>query len=85
MKTENFIKKFKNIDLPLHGVRLPSFEPSQSLRDRLGAEKDEDNASILKKLCNEGYKTKVEAKEIDPSKAKEYADRAKHELEMSFT
>tara|TARA_Y100001938_G_scaffold148199_1_gene231262 strand:- start:371 stop:2938 length:2568 start_codon:yes stop_codon:yes gene_type:complete len=81
MKTESFIKKFKNIDLPLHGVRLPSFEPSQSLRDRLGAEKDEDNASILKKLCNEGYKTKVEAKEIDPSKAKEYADRAKHELE----
>jgi len=80
MKTETFIKKFKKIDLPLHGVRLPSFEASQSLRDRLGADKDEDNASILKKLCNEGYKTKVEAKDIDPSKAKEYADRAKHEL-----
>ena len=80
MKTETFIKRFKKIDLPLHGVRLPSFEPSQPLRDRLGADKDEDNASILKKLCNEGYKTKVESKDIDPSKAKEYADRAKHEL-----
>ncbi len=80
MKTETFIKKFKKIDLPLHGVRLPSFEPSESLRDRLASDKDEDNASILKKLCNEGYKTKVEAKDIDPSKAKEYADRAKHEL-----
>jgi len=81
MKTETFIKKFKKIDLPLHGVRLPSFEPSESLRDRLGADKDEDNTSILKKLCNEGYKTKVKAKDIDPSKAKKYADRAKHELD----
>lgn len=81
MKTETFIKKFKKIDLPLHGVRLPSFEPSESLRDRLGADKDEDNTSILKKLCNEGYKTKVKSKDIDPSKAKKYADRAKHELD----
>lgn len=76
-----FLKKFKTIDLPLHGVRLPSFEPSESLRDRLASDKDENNASILKKLCNEGYKTKVKAKDIDPSKAKEYADRAKYELD----
>ena len=43
MTPETFTKKFKKIDLPLHGVRLPSFEISDSLRDRLDASKSENN------------------------------------------
>ena len=55
MTPEAFTKKFKKIDLPLHGVSLPSFEISESLRNRLDASKSEDNEKILRRLCYEGY------------------------------
>ena len=80
MTPETFTKKFKKIDLPLHGVRLPSFEISDSLRDRLDASKSENNEKILRRLTYEGYERRMLAKEIDPSKAKEYTDRAELEL-----
>ena len=81
MTVNAFVKKFKNIDLPLHGVRLPSFEISDSLRDRLDASKSEDNVKILRRLCYEGYEKRMLARQLDPLKAKEYTDRAEHELE----
>ena len=81
MTLDAFTKKFKKIDLPLHGVRLPSFQISDSLRDRLDASKSEDNVKILRRLCYEGYERRMLAKQIDPSKAEEYTDRAEHELE----
>jgi len=80
MTPEAFTKKFKKIDLPLHGVRLPSFEISESLRNRLDASKSEDNEKILRRLCYEGYEKRILAKQIDPSKAQEYTDRTEHEL-----
>ena len=80
MTPEVFTKKFKKIDLPLHGVRLPSFEISDSLRNRLGANKSEDNTKILRRLCYEGYERRMLAKQIDPLKAEEYTDRTEHEL-----
>jgi DNA polymerase-3 subunit alpha len=81
MTLDAFTKKFKKIDLPLHGVRLPSFQISDSLRDRLDASKSEDNVKILRRLCYEGYERRMLSRELDPSKAKEYTDRAEHELE----
>ncbi len=81
MTPETFTKKFKKIDLPLHGVRLPSFKISDELRDRLDASKSEDNVKILRRLCYEGYERRMLAKQIDPLKAEEYTDRAEHELE----
>ena len=80
MTPETFTKKFKKIDLPLHGVRLPSFEISDSLRDRLDASKSENNEKILRRLTYEGYERRMLAGEIDPLKAKEYTDRAELEL-----
>lgn len=80
MTADTFVKKFKKIDLPLHGVRLPSFEISDSLRDRLDASKSEDNEKILRRLTYEGYERRMLAREIDPLKAKEYTDRAELEL-----
>ena len=81
MTLDAFTKKFKKIDLPLHGVRLPSFQISDALRDRLDASKSEDNIKILRRLCYEGYEKRMLARQIDPLKAKEYTDRAEHELE----
>ena len=80
MTINTFVKKFNNIDLPLHGVRLPSFEISESLRDRLDASKSEDNTKILRRLCYEGYEAKILSGELDPKLAKEYTDRTEHEL-----
>ena len=80
MTPDTFTKKFKKIDLPLHGVRLPSFEISDSLRDRLDASKSENNEKILRRLTYEGYERRMLAREIDPLRAKEYTDRAELEL-----
>ena len=80
MTLDVFTKKFKKIDLPLHGVRLPSFQISEDLRERLGASESEDNMKILRRLCYEGYEKRMSAKQIDPLKAKEHTDRTEHEL-----
>jgi len=80
MTLDVFTKKFKKIDLPLHGVRLPSFQISGDLRERLGASESEDNMKILRRLCYEGYEKRTLAKQIDPLKAKEHTDRTEHEL-----
>ena len=74
MTLDAFTKKFKKIDLPLHGVRLPSFQISDTLRDRLDASKSEDNVKILRRLCYEGYEKRMLARQIDPLKAKEYTE-----------
>jgi len=80
MTINTFVKKFKNIDLPLHGVRLPSFQISEGLRNRLEAGDEEDNRQILRRLCLEGYESKMLSGELDPKLAEEYTSRTEHEL-----
>ena len=54
----SFNKKFNNLDLSIHGVRLPNFQPDKNIGIKvLGS----DNFSLLKSLCNEGMK-KIKAK-----------------------
>ena len=80
MTVDTFVKKFKNIDLPLHGVRLPSFETSKELRRRLKAGDEEDNKQILRRLCREGYEAKLLSKDLDPKLAEKYTARTEREL-----
>lgn len=80
MTTDTFIKKFKDINLPLHGVRLPSFQINESLRNRLEATDEEDNKQILRRLCYEGYEAKIVSGELDAGLAEKYTERTEHEL-----
>jgi len=75
-----FLKKFKKIDLPLHGVRLPSFEISEEAKRNHDISDEDDNSQILRKLCFAGYKEKIEAGDLDVSKSKDYTDRTEHEI-----
>jgi len=80
MTPNTFLKKFKKIDLPLHGVRLPSFEISEEAKRNHGISDEDDNNQILRKLCFAGYKEKIESGDLDVSKSEEYTDRTEHEI-----
>jgi len=70
--------EFKKIELPLHGVRLPSFEiESKYLKKSAGRV---DNFQFLKDLCCEGFEQKLLTKQIDPKKAEDYTKRTELEL-----
>ena len=48
MTPNTFLKKFKKIDLPLHGVRLPSFEISEQAKREHEISDEDDNNQIIK-------------------------------------
>tara|TARA_R100000008_G_scaffold85908_1_gene77110 strand:- start:5156 stop:7681 length:2526 start_codon:yes stop_codon:yes gene_type:complete len=75
------LSEFKKIDLPLHGVRLPSFE----IEDKTVS----SNFDFLVKLCYDGYEEKLKRGEISASEPDKYIERIKYELdtlnELGFT
>jgi DNA-directed DNA polymerase III PolC len=76
----NFTDKFKDIDLEIHGVRLPSLEIEQEAYGKFGIHKDVSNKMFLRQLARTGFK-KLNI-EKNSEKFQEYVDRAKYELEI---
>ena len=72
--SESFVKDFKPIKIDMHGVRLPEFSVEEN-------KANVDNLSFLTSICYEGYERRIKSSQLDPSKAEEYADRTKYELE----
>jgi DNA polymerase-3 subunit alpha len=75
----NFAENFKDLDLPLHGVRLPSFDIDNKYKHELGVSEDINNYDFLRELCTNGFKKlgfKKGSKEY-----KEYGERGKYELQ----
>ena len=66
--------KFSNIDLPLHGVRLPTFDIENKYKHELGVSEDIHNYAFLKALCEKGLKEKKLPKSS-------YQERLEYELE----
>ena len=66
--------KFSNIDLPLHGVRLPTFDIENKYKHELGVSEDIHNYAFLKALCEKGLKDKKLPKSS-------YQERLEYELE----
>ena len=52
----NFTKDFKELDIPLHGVRLPSFEIEDKYKRALGVSEDISNEDFLKSMCEKSLK-----------------------------
>ena len=85
MKTDNysnakdFSDQFENIELDIHGVRLPEFEIDLASKRHLGVSEDASNYDFLRALTLNGFKT------LNINKAdkdyKRYIDRAKYELD----
>jgi hypothetical protein len=93
MKTDNysnvkdFSDQFENIELDIHGVRLPEFEIDLASKRHLGVSEDASNYDFLKALALNGFKT-LNINKTDKD-YKKYVDRAKYELhtlkELGFT
>ena len=78
-RTIDFKKDFKKINLPLNGVRLPTFKIENKYKKEVGVKTDVDNVEFLKALMRNGFnkiKSKIPAKDHDC-----YRQRAKHEIQ----
>ena len=74
----NFTTQFEKIDIPLHGVRLPSFEIEDKYKRALGVSEDISNEGFLKALCEDG-RDKMWSSVHKKHKA-EYAQRLDYEF-----
>ena len=74
----DFKSHFKEIDLPLYGVRLPSFKIENKYKREIGVSEDITNLDFLRSLANAGFKN-LKINKNDPN-YKDYIDRAKYEI-----
>lgn len=75
----NFSDNFSDLELNLHGVRLPSFDIPKEEKHKLKVSEDIDNYDFLRALCLEGFK-ELKLKK-NSKKYKEYVERIKYELD----
>ena len=69
-----YTEKFSELDLKLHGVRLPTFTIDNKYKHELGVSEDIDNFNFLKALCEKGLKSKNLLSSA-------YTERLQYELE----
>jgi DNA polymerase-3 subunit alpha len=79
LEDKTFSSKFQDVDLGLHGVRLPEFSIDIQSKRHLNVSEDVSNYDFLRALALNGFKDL----NVDKSSAeyKKYVDRAKYELE----
>jgi DNA polymerase-3 subunit alpha len=79
LENKAFSSKFQDVDLGLHGVRLPEFSIDVQSKRHLNVSEDVSNYDFLRALALNGFKDL----NVDKSSAehKKYVDRAKYELE----
>jgi DNA polymerase-3 subunit alpha len=79
LNDKDFSSKFDNLDLGLHGVRLPEFSIESSTKRHLNLSEDVSNYDFLRALALNGFKDLKIDKNLP--EYKKYVDRAKYELE----
>lgn len=79
LEDKTFSSKFQDVDLGLHGVRLPEFSIDVQSKRHLNVSEDVSNYDFLRALALNGFKDL----NVDKSSTehKKYVDRAKYELE----
>jgi DNA polymerase-3 subunit alpha len=77
---KSFINKFKDLDVPIHGVRLPSFDIENKHKRANGLSEDVDNYDFLRGMCLKGFK-KLNLKK-NSKEYKAYVERTKKELKI---
>ena len=76
-KTKKFSDRFKAVELPLHGVRLPSFDIDDESKRKIGVSEDISNFDFLSSLCENGLLEIVGKKNKN---YKKYEERLDYEL-----
>ena len=76
----SFTNDFEELNLPLHGVRLPKFKIEDKYKESISLDKNCSNYDFLRGLCIKGYKS-LDIKKDSPE-YRQYGDRVKHELEI---
>jgi DNA polymerase-3 subunit alpha len=76
-----FIDSFKEINLPLHGVRCPRIELDKTDREKYEIPQNASNLQILQALCNQGFRRLLPQWKSEGLNIQEYKDRAKLEVE----
>ena len=79
MTTGNFTSQFSELNLPLHGVRLPSFVIDNRHKRQVGVSEDVDNYDFLKAMALTGLRELGLKK--NSKLYKQYVKRAQHELD----
>ena len=74
----DFVKQFEELDLNIHGVRLPSFKVSNEEKRKLGVSEDVNNEDFLEALCEDG-REKIRS-DIHKKHKGEYVKRLDYEL-----
>src|SRR5882724_10091636 len=80
MNPLEFTSQFSGIENPIRGVRLPEIKFEERHRKELGLKEDCSNFDFLKALCRKGFAILNFKK--DSPQYKEYAARAKYELDI---
>mgnify|MGYP001575742384 CR=1 FL=1 len=75
---EALLKSCEEYKIPLHGVRLPTFEIEDKYKKQYSLKEGGTNFDFLKALCNAGFKN-LKLKKSDPNYDK-YVERVKYEL-----
>jgi len=70
----SYCEKFSELELSLHGVRLPTFGIDNKYKHELKVSEDINNFDFLKALCEDGLKKKKVSSKI-------YKERLKYELD----
>ena len=84
-KTKKFSDKFKGVELPLHGVRLPSFDIDDESKRKIGVSENISNFDFLSSLCEKGQLEIIGKKNKNYKKYKERLDYELKTLEdLSF-
>lgn len=78
MTPTEFLSDFEPLEIPILGVRLPTYHVEDKYKDKLKLPLTTTNAEFLRSLCLEGFKT-LEFKKNSPE-YKEYTERVKYEL-----
>jgi DNA polymerase-3 subunit alpha len=79
-QTKDFSGVFSEIDLPLHGVRLPEFKILNKYKRKFKLSEDVDNYDFLRGICKTGfYGLELEK---GSEKYNQYVERVRYELEV---
>jgi DNA polymerase III subunit alpha len=78
MTAAEFLEDIEPLEIPIKGVRLPTYQPSERHKKELELESSADNMSFLRALCAKGFK-KLKLKK-GTKEYTEYGERVKYEL-----
>jgi DNA polymerase III subunit alpha len=80
MNTQDFLNQFESFEIPINGVRLPTFKIDDKYKRELNLDVTTSNYEFLRALCKKGFLALNIPK--DNPKYAEYAARVKTELSV---